>query len=1060
MKNMFNLKVKLMFGLSVVSLSMLSACTNTELSVEELMKVSEDGNPNRLFEQKGTVRYENNATGDYTKGLKYVTATDGSGNNVCSVAYGDATETTYIKLPDTYVDDAGTVYTITSIANNAFSNIDFVSISQWPTNLTVMGKQAFTHSNFTSFTFPSGPTEIFPGTFEDCKDLTYFSFADTSIVTKIWDHAFAGCDYLGGLNDGTVGNFKLPNGLIEICSSAFSYCTYLQDIIIPTTVTTIRENAFYHCESVVYIHIPNISTVTIEKYAFRGISGAEIYLQADAIPTTYNTDWNRIGNKTGTSTDSTAYLQVILSIDAIGTENDFIYISQGEESYITRYVGYGTAITIPATIGGKPVVEVRKESFYYNNKITSVDMSAATSLTIIGEDAFNNCTALTTVTFPSSLITIKKEAFLNCTAITGLKIPKSVVTIEDSAFQNTYKVASLEFEGASTNTSNLASIGTNAFNSCGKGITPTKNVELIIPSSLMDNTGTTSYYKRIGNNAFQNCNFFTTLTFKDAANATLASTSATKINDNAFDSCTNLSKINWGNWVNELGGNIFGTCQKLPYVYIPLSINKIDGSIASNSMLTIYFEGATGSYGKIDGNAQNQGSSYNGAPFSSLKNGIYYNIGAETNIMRETTQGYYYIFDDATKKENTKEPNGNHITITGYVKTNAFLGLTANAATIKVAETHVYNGNSYTVTEIGQGAFAGDTSVKKFELPNTISFIGLSGFYACNNTLQIVGYTGTTYNANYVFPTSLAYICDNGLMKTKLTYVVLPTAVDIYFPDANYYVNKAPDTSTAARLNVFCRIEDCRGFSLGTAYNSAELVGTNLTSYDGCLYVNSSRTTCNQTVLYCIPRAKTTFSTYSGCNITGMDLFKNSPLTTINFNNGLISMYGWAFQDSGSLTTITLPTSLKYVSNSTFDGCGNLANFKSVDTAGTTSNASTILNFVDDKTTRTGNILSIGEAAFRNCAYTGVVLPISTNISISSEAFGNGTDSKKAYIYVSDKYADFVALHYADTSTNKWVNNVWNKNTKETIYYAETTADKTQSTVRYWHYVDGAPVIW
>jgi hypothetical protein len=212
--------------------------------------------------------------------------------------------------------------------------------------------------------------------------------------------------------------------------------------------------------------------------------------------------------------------------------------------------------------------------------------------------------------------------------------------------------------------------------------------------------------------------------------------------------------------------------------------------------------------------------------------------------------------------------------------------------------------------------------------------------------------------------------------------------------------------------------------------------------------------------VYSIPRTKTSFTTYSGCDVTGMDLFKNSNLTSIVFNNCLLSMYGWAFQSSSSLTSVTLSTSLKYISNSTFQDCSNLAYFSTVNTAGVTSTSSTILNFVDNQTTRTGNLLYIGDDAFNDCAYTGVVLPIFTTLKFGKRVFYNGTANKRAYIYVSDKYSDFYDLHYKSGASNEWVANVWNQGIKETLYYAETAADQTESTVRYWHYVDGAQVIW
>ncbi len=132
------------------------------------------------------IKRANNYTGEtYTDGLAYTTAVDSEGNNICLVS-AETITSEYVYIPDYYVDDVGIQYTVTSLANNAFNNVNITSISKWPTHLNVVGKQAFANCiSISSFSFPAGPTQIFPGTFENCKMLTYFSFDDTSLITKI-----------------------------------------------------------------------------------------------------------------------------------------------------------------------------------------------------------------------------------------------------------------------------------------------------------------------------------------------------------------------------------------------------------------------------------------------------------------------------------------------------------------------------------------------------------------------------------------------------------------------------------------------------------------------------------------------------------------------------------------------------------------------------------------------------------------------------------------------------------------------------------------------------------
>ena len=78
-------------------------------------------------------------------------------------------------------------------------------------------------------------------------------------VTSIGDHAFYNCQVLTSIT--------IPNGVTSIGNNAFDYCTALTSITIPDSVTSIGNGAFKRCTSLTSITIPN-SVTSIGEHGF------------------------------------------------------------------------------------------------------------------------------------------------------------------------------------------------------------------------------------------------------------------------------------------------------------------------------------------------------------------------------------------------------------------------------------------------------------------------------------------------------------------------------------------------------------------------------------------------------------------------------------------------------------------------------------------------------------------------------------------------------------------------------------------------------------------------
>ena len=98
--------------------------------------------------------------------------------------------------------------------------------------------------------------------FSDCSGLT--SLTIPSSVTSIGEYAFYGCSGLTSLT--------IPSNVTSIGESAFFGCSGLTSLTIPSNVTSIGESAFDGCSGLTSLTIPS-SVTSIGYCAFWGCSG-------------------------------------------------------------------------------------------------------------------------------------------------------------------------------------------------------------------------------------------------------------------------------------------------------------------------------------------------------------------------------------------------------------------------------------------------------------------------------------------------------------------------------------------------------------------------------------------------------------------------------------------------------------------------------------------------------------------------------------------------------------------------------------------------------------------
>ena len=488
-----------------------------------------------------------------------------------------------VSIPNS-VRTNGVSYKVTSIGDYAFVNCTGVTDVRIRSGVTSIGKYAFYNcSRLTSVTIPSSVTSIEECAFINCTSLPSITIPDG--VTSIAESAFQGCS---GLTSVTMGNnvttiekgaffncsglesITIPNSVTSIgsyafaaCSgltaislpyvvsmgeAAFQNCTGLQWFTIPWAVTSIEDNTFQGCTGLTYVGIHDRVT-SIGSNAFSGCSslesvtipnsvtsiGDEAFYNCSALTSVislitkpFAINKNVFAGKDYSFTSATLYVYMELKWEYMSIsgwkefQNIEAYRPNIDGIYYYMFLGLKEA-TVTNRTGDSSGGGSYSGSVSIPNTITFDGVEY--TVTSIGDDAFYNCTDLTSVNMGNSVKTIGEDAFYHCSKLETITIPDGV-----------------------------SSIGEYAFGEC------TSLSSITIPD------GVTS----IGVGTFYNCTGLSSITIPDGV---------TSIGVGAFDNCTGLTSVNMGNSVKTIGEDAFGGCSKLTSITIPGSVTRI-GSIA------------------------------------------------------------------------------------------------------------------------------------------------------------------------------------------------------------------------------------------------------------------------------------------------------------------------------------------------------------------------------------------------------------------------------------------------------------------------------------------------
>ena len=294
---------------------------------------------------------------------------------------------------------------------------EFINTIILETGVTNIGSYAFAGcTRLTSITIPINVKNIGAYTFVGCENLTsihvesenYYYASENGVLFDKRKTTLI-C-YPGGKQ----GEYVIPNTVTSIRRRAF-YASNLTSVTIPKSVTSIGNDAFEFCKTLVSIDVE---------------TGNNNYFSDDGV---------LLNN----------YKTVLICCPAGKTGEYVIPNSVKKIEYEAFYFSKLTLITIPES-----VTKIEDRAFYAScvyainlpNSVTSIgtavflrcsnliSVTIPNSVTSIGNDAFSFCESLDYVTIPNSVTKIGNEAFSACKTLSMITIPESVTSIGNNAF--------------------------------------------------------------------------------------------------------------------------------------------------------------------------------------------------------------------------------------------------------------------------------------------------------------------------------------------------------------------------------------------------------------------------------------------------------------------------------------------------------------------------------------------------------------------------------------------------------------------------------------------------
>ena len=604
------------------------------------------------------------------------------------------------------------------------------------------------------YNVPSGVTYIQNFAFSECAQLSGITLNDELVSIEMY--AFSKCT---GLN-----TITLPEGITTINFATFMDCTNLKTVnflgnisnigsqsfrntglislTLPATVNDIGSYAFAQCTS--------LAEVTCEVLYLFIPTGENIFYGVD----TYDIPFYVVASQVGNYASNQPWAS--FSVRPMPTPNGYLLYTWSDVSYTVHVAG----VSDQQAISGDLVIPGTVKR---NNGRTYTVIA-------IDDEAFKNCTNLTSVVIPHTVETIGASAFESCTGLESVVIGRNVKTIGSYAFKYCDELVNIDWYPVNCGSLNVTTwYDALAYN---KNLTIHNSVKSIPNYAFYHLVGLNSVTipnstESIGEYAFAADTQLTSFTMgsnvKTIGSYAFWSSGLTSIDllnvetvgEGIFRECEALQTVTLRNSLSKLEDKMFYGCTSLYNVSIPSGVRTIgkEAFKGCTSLTTLTTAGYGGNLTTI-GESAFEGCAMTSVDIPSTVTNINDYAFKECTALKSITLGTglttmgSYVFQFCQALENIDYYPTNCIFVNSSTWSSA--GRTSTTV-LKIKEgVQTLPVNAFSNLKLKQVAFPGtlqtigvrafySSGLTSVSIPNSVTTIGDDAFYLCNLSAITLG---------------------------------------------------------------------------------------------------------------------------------------------------------------------------------------------------------------------------------------------------------------------------------------------------------------------------------